>query len=135
VQSYFTGSSEVRVGSIIWKNRPQNRKNQQLEPVFSGDVYILTSANTFSAAMDFAVLISDNGLGVVVGESPGNMPSSYGDILYFQTPNARLACAVSYKYFVRPDASKSDSPLMPDVQVPAKNAMMEAILLTRKNTQ
>ena len=126
-ESYLTGASEVRFGPILWKYKPQSRKNQQLTPVFLGDVYVLTGADTFSSAMDFATLISDNKLGTVVGEVPGNMPSSYGDILYFQTPNARLVFTVSYKYFIRPDASKSDSPLIPDVIVPAKDALSETI--------
>jgi hypothetical protein len=38
--------------------------------VFSGDVYVLTGADSFSAAMGFATLLSDNGLGMVVGEIP-----------------------------------------------------------------
>jgi C-terminal processing protease CtpA/Prc len=133
-ESYFIGASEVRFGSILRKNKPQSRENQQLTPVFSGDVYVLTGADTFSSATDFATLISDNKLGTVVGEVPGNMPSSYGDILYFQTPNAGLVFTVSYKYFIRPDASKSDSPLIPDVAVHAKDALIETIRLIRKGS-
>jgi hypothetical protein len=132
VENYLTGASEVRFGPILRKNKPQSRKNQQIIPAFLGDVYVLTGADTFSSAMDFATLISDNKLGAVVGEIPGNMPSSYGDILYFQTPNARLVFTVSYKYFIRPDASKSDSPLIPDVTVPAKDALTETIGLIKK---
>ncbi|MDD3833596.1 MAG: S41 family peptidase [Oscillospiraceae bacterium] len=133
-ESYLAGASEVRFGSILWKNKPQNPKNQHLTPVFLGKVYVLTGADTFSSAMDFATLISDNKLGTLVGEVPGNMPSSYGDILYFQTPNAQLIFTVSYKYFIRPDASKSDSPLIPDVTVHAKDALIETIRLIRKGS-
>lgn len=130
VESYLTGSSQVRLGPILINNKPQGQKNSpQKEPVFKGDVYVLTGADTFSAAMDFAVLISDNGLGTIVGESPGNMPSSYGDILRFQTPNAGLIFSVSYKYFERPDSSKSHIPLLPDVVVPAEDALTEAMRL------
>lgn len=132
VENYFIGASEVRFGSILRKNKPQIRENQQLTPAFSGDVYVLTGADTFSSAMDFATLISDNKLGTVVGEIPGNMPSSYGDILYFQTPNSGLIFTVSYKYLIRPDASKSDLPLIPDVTVHAKDALIETIRLIRK---
>ena len=131
-ESYLTVACDVRFGSILWKNKSQSQRNQQLTPVFSGDVYVLTGADTFSSAMDFATLISDNKLGTVVGEVPGNMPSSYGDILFFQTPNARLVFTVSYKYFIRPDASKSDSPLIPDVIVPAKDALTETMRLIEK---
>ncbi|NLC69029.1 MAG: hypothetical protein GX754_09695, partial [Clostridiaceae bacterium] len=55
-ESYLTGTSEVRFGPILWKYKPHSRKNQQLTPVFSGDVYVLTGADTFSSAMDFATL-------------------------------------------------------------------------------
>ncbi len=128
-ENYLSGSSDVRIGPVLWKNKPQNQKNQQLTPIFPGDVYVLTGTDTFSSAMDFAALISDNKLGTIIGEIPGNMPSSFGDILRFQTPNARLIFTVSYKYFVRPDPSKSDLPLIPDVQIPAENALEEAIRL------
>ncbi|NLA85153.1 MAG: hypothetical protein GX854_11695 [Clostridiales bacterium] len=129
VESYQDGSSEVRFGPVIWKNRPGRQKNEQAEYVFSGDVYVLTSTDVFSSAVDFATLLSDNGLCTVVGEIPGNMPSSYGDILYFQSPNASLVFTVSYKYFTRPDESKSNLPLLPDIQVPAHEAMEEALRL------
>ncbi|MGI6571550.1 MAG: S41 family peptidase [Caldicoprobacterales bacterium] len=132
VESYEVGSSNVRFGPVIWKNQTRQLKNQQAEYMFSGDVYVLTGTDSFSAAMDFATLLSDNGLCTVVGEIPGNMPSSYGDILYFQTPNARLAFTVSYKYFIRPDATKSDLPLLPDLQVPARDAMEETLRLIHK---
>jgi len=133
VENYEVGSSTVRFGPVIWKNQPGRQKNQQAEYVFSGDVYVLTGEDSFSSAVDFATLLSDNGLCMVVGESPGNMPSSYGDILYFQTPNALLAFTVSYKYFIRPDASKSNLPLLPDIQVPAHDAMEETLRLIHKN--
>lgn len=129
VESYQVGRSTVRFGPVIWENQPGRQKNQQAEHVFSGDVYVLTSTDSFSAAMDFATLLSDNGLCTVVGEIPGNMPSSYGDVLHFQTPNALLAFTVSYKYFMRPDESKSNLPLLPDVQISANNALEEALRL------
>jgi hypothetical protein len=133
VESYQVGRSTVRFGPVIWENQPGRQKNQQAEHVFSGDVYVLTSTDSFSAAMDFATLLSDNGLCTVVGEIPGNMPSSYGDVLHFQTPNALLAFTVSYKYFMRPDESKSNLPLLPDVQISANNALEEALRLIHKN--
>jgi len=129
VESYQVGRSTVRFGPVIWENQPGRQKNQQAEHVFSGDVYVLTSTDSFSAAMDFATLLSDNGLCTVVGEIPGNMPSSYGDVLHFQTPNALLAFTVSYKYFMRPDESKSNLPLLPDVQISANDALEEALRL------
>ena len=129
VENYGAVSATVRYGPYVLQNEPQLQKNDRLEPTFHGDVYVLTSTNTFSSAMYFAMLLSDNGLATLIGEIPGNMPSSYGDILYFQTPNARLRLSVSYKYFLRADASKEDLPLIPDIQVPAEEALNEALRL------
>lgn len=128
-EDYSVITAQVREGPILWKNKPQRRVNRHLEPIFTGKVYVLTSMDTFSAAMDFAVLISDNNLGTIIGEIPGNMPSSYGDILHFQTPNAGLAFTISHKYFVRPDATKSGLPLVPDIIVPAEEALSETVRL------
>ena len=132
VEGYQVGSSNVRFGPIIWKNKPGQQRNQQAEYVFSGDIYVLTGTDSFSATVDFATLLSDNGLCTVVGRFL-KYAFSYGDILYFQTPNALLVFTVSYKYFIRPDATKSNFPLLSDVQVPAYDAMEEALRLIRKN--
>lgn len=127
VERYQTGSTDVRFGPFLYHNSAQTAKNnREADLVFDGGVYVLTSTASFSSAVDFAVVLSDNGICTVVGEIPGNMPSSYGDILKFQTPNAKLAFTVSYKYFIRPDASKSAMLLIPDVQVSSGEAMAEA---------
>ncbi len=124
VSDYDTFSVDVRFGPFLWHNKAQTAKNDAADGLaFNGNLYVLTSATTFSSAVDFATLLSDNGLATLVGETPGNMPSSYGDVLSFQTPNAKLLFTVSYKRFVRPDATKSDEPLLPDVAAAAPNAM------------
>ena len=86
------------------------------------DVYVLTSADSFSSAMDFATLLITGCVWWL--ERLGNMPSSYGDI---SISRRRMRCLSSryHKYFIRPDASKSDVPLIPDVQVPADAALEE----------
>lgn len=134
VRAYRTGSAHVRYGPLMINNKAGAQRNQRIEALeFSGDVYILTSTYTFSSAVDFAVLIQDNGLGKIVGESPGNMPTSCGDILTFQTPNSKLYFSVSFKHFIRPDVSKSALPLLPDVPVPAGEALerVKALVKTR----
>lgn len=137
VDSYYLfGGVDVRQGNGIINNSPSPTANRKSEYAFSlysneregdgyvynGRLYALTSNYTFSSAMDFAVVISDNGLGKIVGEIPGNMPTCYGDKLSFQTPYSKLICGVSYKKFYRIDRSKDDSPLIPDIEVPAEEA-------------
>ena len=98
-----------------------------IENAFDGKVYVLTSQYTFSSAMDFATVIQDNGIGKVIGEIPGNMPTAYGDKLGFQLPESKLVLSVSYKKFYRVDINKSIEPLIPDYTVEADKALEKLV--------
>ena len=79
------------LGPILTKYTSGGEPNDRIsELTYTGKIYILTAVRTFSSATDFAAAISDNKLGEIVGETSGNMPTSYGDILTFQTPHAGL---------------------------------------------
>ena len=118
------GGSNVRLGPYLSKYTSTGEPNDRIpELTYFGKIYILTSVETFSSATDFAASISDNRLGEIVGETSGNMPTSYGDILSFQTPNAGLVFRVSHKQFFRVDRSTDDLPLTPDYEVPADEAL------------
>ena len=124
VDKYFIfGGSNVRMKNRLIVNEPVSERNRRLQPVFSGEVYVLTSHTTFSSAMLFAVTIADNGIGQIIGETPGNMPTAYGDVLSAQAPNSGLVCNMSHKRFFRPNREKDALPLMPDVEVPAEDAL------------
>lgn len=97
VAEYRGFDSAVRYGRILAENKNITYENLQKEQVFSGNLYVLTDIWTYSSAMDFAMLIADNGLGVIVGQPSGNLPDGYRDCLSFQMPNSRLAISVSYK--------------------------------------
>ncbi|MBH1939990.1 hypothetical protein I5677_03650 [Mobilitalea sibirica] len=120
----ISGGIDVRYGPFLYKFKKQEIKNKKNENLlFSGNVYALTSTDTFSSAQMFALTLLDNDIGTIIGEIPGNMPACYGDILAFQTPNAKLVFTVSYKYFRRIDGSKAELPLIPHYEVKAKEAM------------
>jgi hypothetical protein len=88
-------------------------------PKFWGRLYVLTNNGTFSAAIDFATLLSDNKLATLVGEPVGDTPSSPGEILRFETPNLKLPFMVSTKIYVRPDPSRDPADtLEPDIYLP-----------------
>lgn len=121
---YVAGGVDVRYGSILFKNKKNVTKNKKnVDLLFSGKVYALTSDRTFSSAKMFANIISDNEIGELIGEIPGNMPASYGDILLFETPNTKLVFTVSFKYFGRIDTAKAALPLLPDYEIKADNAI------------
>ena len=69
--------------------------------------------------MDFATVIQDNGIGKVIGEIPGNMPTAYGDKLGFQLPESKLVLSV--------DINKSEEPLIPDCTVNADEALEKLV--------
>jgi len=129
-QAATFGGSNVRFGPYLAKFSAGGQPYEKFsELTYTGKIYILTSPKTFSSATDFGAAISDNRLGEIVGETSGNMPTSYGDVLAFVTPNARLIFYVSHKQFFRVDQSKNDLPLIPDYEVPADKALEKVLEL------
>lgn len=116
------GGTDIRIGGNLISYRDEITPNKPVGNAFDGKVYVLTSQYTFSSAMDFATVIQDNGIGKVIGETPGNMPTAYGDKLSFQLPESKLVLSVSYKKFYRADMTKSIEPLIPDYTVDADKA-------------
>lgn len=130
-----TPAGEWRLGpyTMTWDAKEENISHYD-EMLFDGDVYVLTSSNTFSSATMFAEIISDNGFGKIIGEECGNMPSGYGDVVVFQTPNSLLSFQISSKFFERIDTSKSNQPLIPDYECDAEFALQKALdIIDSKN--
>lgn len=97
---------------------------RKLIPLYDGNVFILTSHATFSAGKDFAVMFADNGLGRIVGEVSGNSPTQFGETTdEYQLPNSKLKFNTTSKKFYRPDFSKDQNRLIPDIQIKAKYAL------------
>lgn len=134
IDGYYTWADQVRYGHFLWKHEKRYIENTRENPVFSGKIYVLTDLSTYSAAMDFAMYIADNDLGVLVGEASGNLPDAYGDLLQFITPNAKLTFSVSHKKWFRIDESKSGDPLTPDFLCDPAEAMDKAYEIIREST-
>lgn len=123
IDTYKTDTYNWRLGCFnipVGKGVQENKRYPEL--TFYGDVYVLTSAGTFSSAMMFAEYIKDNHLGTVIGEIPGNVPSGYGDIAIFQLPDSGLYMNVSTKKFFRADKESEDSLVSPDIECDAEEA-------------
>lgn len=74
-------------------------------PKFSGELYVITSPVTNSAAQILATTLVDNQLGKVVGAPPGNLPSNQTGALMFKLPKTKKILMLSYYYMERPNKS------------------------------
>lgn len=123
VNSYKTWDCAVRYGPYLQYYDNDFIINEKYDTNFSGNIYILTNSKSYSASMDFAMLIQDNNLGKVIGEPSSNKPESYGDCLYFQLPNSKLNIAISFKKWYRIDQTKKDLLIEPDIPCPPQESV------------
>jgi len=102
---------------------------------YAGNIYVLINYGTASAAMNFAMIIKDNGLGTVVGQASRNLPDMYTGVRYFSTPNAKLGISVSVNKHYRIDSSVPEwTPLEPDyITEPGNEAKKVHELIISKN--
>lgn len=101
---------------------------------YDGKVYLLTSNKTFSSAGSFAWAFKETGAGTVVGEETGGMNVSFGEVIYFTLPVSKLYSSVSCKRFWLFHADENDiHGTLPDIPVPAADAMSAAMKLAKKN--
>ena len=123
-ETYKVWGQDWRLGSLMIKSQGSTEQNShEREWTFSGDVYILTSIDTFSAAMDFAMLIADNDLGTIIGEASGNKPDSYGDVVIFRLPKSGLYMQCSMKKWYRLDTDCQDELIEPDIPCESAEAL------------
>lgn len=108
-------------GMYRWSAKSDGKANNGVNLVVLSDRY------TFSSATMMCVYVRDGKLGTIIGEPSSNMPSAYGDILYFSLPNSHLYGTVSHKQFIRPDEKNKERMLVPDIQTSSENAYNEAL--------
>ncbi len=100
---------------------------------YAGNVYLLTSGKTFSAAASFAWTFAECNIGTIIGEETGGMSVSYGDKLWYHLPVSDLECGISFKRFWHLNADEDDiHGAMPDVTVPASVALDKALSLIKR---
>ncbi|GAA4343034.1 S41 family peptidase [Flaviaesturariibacter amylovorans] len=87
---------------------------------FRGPVAVLIGPNTFSSANMTVNTIQDYQLATLIGEPSGEPANDYGEILYFDTPNAKVNFCSSTRHFIRANGDARDpNPVLPDIHVPA----------------
>ena len=92
--------------------KPPPRKNR-----FHGRFILLTDNGVFSSATDFAAIIKDFHLGLIIGYETGGVPTSFGDVVGVTLPYSGIELAVSFKRFLAPVPEHGDDThgVIPDI--------------------
>ncbi len=102
---------------------------------FDGEVIVLTSNKTFSAASSFAQAFKHYQMGKTVGEETGGMTVTFGDIVYWSMPVSGIMCSISWKRFWHAGGDeKNIHGTLPDIEVSADNAMETAKAILKNST-
>lgn len=114
-------------GSMVLGLLDQRLGHRQLDQVTHRSLYLLTDGGTFSSAALFAVLIRDNGLGLLVGEPTGNSVTFNGSEIERAVPDMHYVLHLSTARLIRPDAVAGTAPtLLPDLRAPRTAASIRA---------
>lgn len=117
IDEYRVSTCEWRLGPFMIDCGDGIYQNERIEDLtFRGNLYVLSTANSFSSAMEFAEFVRDNDLGTIIGEAPGNDPDSYGDVAYFSLPNSHIFMQISTKNWVRADRNAPAGLIIPDIE-------------------
>lgn len=128
IETYTNYGTSIRYRLFDLNYQPREVKNKVYdELIFEGQVYLITSPNTFSSAAMLTAIFKDNQLGVIYGEPMGNQPSMYGDILQYQLKNSGFPITLTYKFFTRPNGVITDETIMPDVLINSEDAYQKIL--------
>ena len=125
IDKYIEWKDEWRLGIFNIKTKQHTVKNKKKKTLFKGNIYVLTSIDTFSSAMDFAMYIKDNNLGKIIGETSANDPNSYGMVSMFKLPNSKIYMQISTKKWYRINENTEEKFIEPDVNCESKEAIFK----------
>lgn len=95
---------------------------------FTGNVYLLTSGQTFSSAADFANAFKFYKAGKIIGSETGGFIISPGEVVERQLPNSKLFLNVSSTIDFNIGATENDRHgVMPDIQVKPEESLNIAL--------
>ena len=124
VNEYNNVRYEHRIGPITLKSKNQTIKNKKNNNAFDGDIYVLTSIDTFSSAMLFTQYIKDNNIGTIIGEASSNDPNGYSEAVQFKLPNSETYMQISTKKFYRINNTQEQF-IEPDIKCENKEAIFK----------
>ena len=126
IDSFYESSWDVRYGPFVAKHtRPLSKNHRIKELLFHGNLFVLTNERSFSSAMMFPLYVQDNGLGKIIGETPANDPSGYGDVVRNYLPHSHIKIFVSKTDFTRVNPDSPDRYVEPDYPCKSSQVMEE----------
>lgn len=125
VNEYNIVKYEHRIGPITLKSKKPTIKNKKNKNSFDGNIYVLTSIDTFSSAMLFTQYIKDNNLGTIIGETSSNDPNGYSEVAQFKLPNSKAYMQISTKKFYRINQNTEEEFIEPDIKCESKEAIFK----------
>ncbi|WIV13446.1 S41 family peptidase [Proteiniborus sp. MB09-C3] len=109
----YINVEKVELLNDVWFS---NSINEQTD-LFNGEIYVLTSKETFSAAHGFAGVFKNNNIGLIVGEPTGNATLAYGNAPRCELPNSKIEFNVATDIFKIPNKGAYSNTLEPDIYI------------------
>lgn len=115
VKQFNTGACDWRLGPFLIHNNEICKSSKVDDLIFDGEFYVLSNAQTFSSAKDFAMMVVDNNIGTLIGEPPANSCYGYGEVTCFNLKNSGVYIQISTKKWYRADLSNKDILVRPNI--------------------
>jgi len=112
---YGLKTKDFEIEGQYWRS-----KQQIVEPLadgWDGTLVILINGLTGSAASEFAGVVKDNQLGLIVGKETGGGASFYGGLVPVILPNSGLICNLSTEKVIRPAGFDDGRGVLPDFEL------------------
>lgn len=105
------------VGEVIRTPWTDKVKPKAVDKRFNGNVYVLISPVTYSAAIVFATTVQDNQMALLAGEPTGGFANQTAQGNLFNLPHSQLRAYVATRMLVRPSGASGAAPVIPDIAV------------------
>jgi len=112
---YGLKAKDFEIEGQYWYSKQQLTK--PLADSWDGRLVVLVNGLTGSAAAEFASIVKDNQLGIIVGKETGGRASFYGGSVPLILPNSGLICYLSTEKVTRPGGFDDGRGILPDFEL------------------
>ncbi|WDE05101.1 hypothetical protein SG34_028020 [Thalassomonas viridans] len=111
-------SETQRLGEVIDGELKANNQVDHENPYrFTGEVYVLIGAYTYSSSILFANTVQDHGFATLVGEPTGGKSDQTGGLQNYLLPHSQLAVFAPRFLLARPKGGHHMEPVIPDIAI------------------